>query len=58
MKVVRVSKTEFELEDGSIHPIIPPLKENISIEEFQQHYDKVGQFINSIENDRSINKNP
>lgn len=39
MKVVRVTKTEFELEDGRVyeHPI--ELEEVPSIEEFQKIYD-------------------
>lgn len=48
MKVVRVSLTDFELEDGSIHPIIPPLDKEISVEEFQEIYDETAHYITSI----------
>ena len=39
MCIVRVTKDEFETEDGSVYPIVPPLEEEISLEEFQEHYD-------------------
>jgi hypothetical protein len=45
MKVVRVTREEFELEDGTIHPIVPPLAESTTVEEFQKHYDKAAEFI-------------
>jgi hypothetical protein len=48
MKVVKVSLTDFELEDGSIHPIIPPLEKEISVEEFQEIYDETAHYITSI----------
>ena len=38
MRIVRVTKTEFELENGEIFPITPPLLEDLTIEEFQRHY--------------------
>ena len=37
--IVRVTREEFELSDGSVFPIIPPLTQEISVEEFQKHYD-------------------
>lgn len=39
MRIVRVTKTEFELEDGGIFPITPQLLEDLTVEEFQRHYD-------------------
>lgn len=39
MKVVRVSRTEFELEDGRVFPIDPSLLEEMTPSEFQDHYD-------------------
>lgn len=48
MKVVRVTLTEFELEDGSTHPIVPPLETPMSVEDFQRNYDRAAQFIESL----------
>jgi len=39
MRVVRVSRTEFELENGQVFPIDPPLGEEMTPDEFQEHYD-------------------
>ena len=55
-KVVRVAKNEFELEDGTIHQIIPSLDEDMSPEEFQEHYDRAINIIQSIKDSRSDNK--
>ena len=38
-KVVRVSKTEFELDTGDIYPLPFELDEELSIEEFQKILD-------------------
>jgi L-rhamnose mutarotase len=35
MKVVRVTKTEYELENGDIYPNVFELDEDITVEEFQ-----------------------
>jgi hypothetical protein len=45
MKVVRVTKDEFELEDGSVHPIIPSLEKETTPYEFQKHYDRACTFV-------------
>lgn len=55
MKVVRVSREEFELEDGSVHPIIPPLEEDLTPDEFQEHYDTAAQVMQSIGTPRGDN---
>jgi hypothetical protein len=55
-KVVRVAKDEFELENGTVHQIIPPLDEIMTPEEFQEHYDRAINIIQSIQNNRSNNK--
>lgn len=55
MKVIRVTKTEFEIETGVVFPIDPPLTEAISVEEFQKIYDKNADFIKSISNVGSDN---
>ena len=38
-KVVRVDKSEFELENGDIYPHVFELDEDISVEEFQKILD-------------------
>lgn len=38
-KIIRVSKTEFEMEDGTIHPILFDFDGEPDVEEFQKHYD-------------------
>ena len=45
MCIVRVTKDEFELKDGRIFPILPPLEEEMSIEEFQKHYDFASKVV-------------
>lgn len=39
-KVVRVTKTEFELDNGQIFPHAVELDEVPTVEEFQKHYDR------------------
>ena len=48
MKVVKVSKTEFTLEDGSVSQIDPPLDHEPELEEFQKHYNRAREFTESI----------
>jgi len=36
MRIIRVDKDEFEIEDGTVYPIEPPLEQEISIDEFQK----------------------
>lgn len=38
-KIVRVDKTEFELENGTVCPIPFDLEETPTVEEFQRIYD-------------------
>jgi len=45
MKVTRVTRDEFELEDGSIHPIIPGLEKETTPDEFQKHYNRACAFV-------------
>ena len=53
-KVVRITKTEFELHNGDIYPHTFELDEDISVEEFQVLLDNSKQtiinLIQSIEN--------
>lgn len=58
MRILRVSKTEFELEDGRAFPIIPPLEKDMSVEEFQKHYDYATEVVRSIEEAGCNNTNP
>lgn len=55
MKVVRVDKDEFELEDGRVIPHVVELDVVPSIEEFQEilneQYDKLGIEIDEDEED-------
>ena len=39
-KIVNVTKTEFTMEDGTIHPILFDLDGEPNVEEFQKHYDQ------------------
>jgi hypothetical protein len=50
--VVRVTKEEFELDDGRIFPHVIELDEVPTIEEFQKIYDKVrDQYKDLLETD-------
>jgi len=48
-KVVKVTKTEFELESGKVFPIVPPLQYETTPEEFQEHYERACAIIKSIQ---------
>lgn len=45
MKVIRVTKTEYELENGDIYPNVFELDEDITIEEFQNILDESKSLI-------------
>jgi hypothetical protein len=49
MKVVLVSRTEFQTEDGQTFPIDPPLLEDMTPDEFQEHYDLAAAFVGSLQ---------
>lgn len=57
MRITKVSKTHFETEDGESFPIDPPLEQEMTTEEFQEHYDKANNFIKSIGYAGSDNEN-
>ena len=57
MKIVRIEKDEFELEDGSVYPICPPFGRRLSLKEFQVHYDRARNIIQSLKDAGSDNKN-
>ena len=48
IKVVRVDKYEFELEDGRVFEHIEPLDEIPTLEEFQKVYDECCDNMNKI----------
>lgn len=45
IKVVRVDKTEYELENGDIYPNVFELDEDITVEEFQKLLDESKAFV-------------
>lgn len=47
MRIVRVTREEFETADGSVFPIVPNLDEEMTIEEFQKHYDNAAEIVRS-----------
>lgn len=47
-KVVRVKKDEFETESGNVYPIDPPLEDDVTPEEFQEHYERAINLVQSI----------
>lgn len=55
IKVVRVDKTEYELENGDVYPHVFELDEDITVEEFQKLLDEskalVLSHIKNIEKD-------
>lgn len=55
-KVIRVTKTEFELDNGDIFPIEPELDEEMSPEEFQTHYERAYNIVKSLKNVGGDNK--
>jgi hypothetical protein len=52
MRVTRVTPDEFELENGDVHPIVPPLKEVMTPDEFQEHYDRALAIVQSVQDAR------
>jgi hypothetical protein len=53
MRVVRLTLSEFELEDGNIYPIDPPLEQEITLDEFQRLFEQSTDIIESIQTLRS-----
>jgi len=47
MNIIRISKTEFEMEDGSTYPIEPPLEKELTLEEFKEIYGKTLKALRS-----------
>lgn len=44
-KVVRVSKTDYELENGDVYPNVFELEDDITVEEFQKLLDESKSLI-------------
>ncbi len=44
-KVIRVTETEFELDNGAVYPHITKFEEAPSLEDFQDGYDKMFQMF-------------
>lgn len=57
LHVVRVSLNEFELEDGSVFPIEPPLQEEMTPDEFQEHYEYAVAVVEGCQTLGSYNEN-
>ncbi|MCW9681614.1 hypothetical protein FJR41_012560 [Dolichospermum planctonicum UHCC 0167] len=53
-KVIRVTKTEFELQDGTIHPHAVELDEVSTPEEFQVYYDHWFAIFEEMTNGRQV----
>ena len=53
-KIVRVTKTEFEMEDGTVHPILFDFEGEPDVEELQKHYD---YWLDLFQNKEWIEKN-
>jgi hypothetical protein len=49
--VIRVTKTEFELDDGRVFPHPVELDEVPSVEEFQKIYDKSRKLVKNMMED-------
>ena len=54
---MRVTRSEYELSDGSVFPIIPELLEDITVEEFQKYYDNAVEAVRSSEKVGGDNSN-
>ena len=52
--VVRVTKEEFELDDGRIYPHMVELEEAPTVEEFQKTYDKVRDLFKDMLNNSEV----
>lgn len=57
MKVTRVNRVEFELENGDVFPIDPPLERDVTVDEFQEHYNRAYVVVSGIKDARSDSPN-
>ena len=52
--IVRVTKEEFELDDGRIYPHMVELEEAPTVEEFQKTYDKVRDLFKDMLDNKEV----
>jgi hypothetical protein len=57
MKVVRLTKTEFELEDGTIQPMMLDIDPLPTLEEFQKYLDNAAEYMGIEVEDGEESKN-
>jgi len=55
-RVVRATRFEFELDDGTIMPLVPSLDHNPSVSEVQESYDRACLAIKSVQDVGNINE--
>lgn len=55
VRVVRVTKTEFELSDGRIFPHVVELDEVPTVEEFQEYYDHWKRLLIPTDGRKAVN---
>lgn len=48
-KVIRVERDEYELDDGVVLPIMPPLDRDMTPEEFQEHHERAILTLSRLE---------
>jgi len=56
-RVVRATRTEFEMDDGAIYPFFLPFDYEPSIKEIQKHYDRACDSVQGLQDDGDNNKN-
>lgn len=57
MKVVRLTKYEFELEDGTIQPMMLDIDPLPTLEEFQKYLDNAAEYMGIEVEDGEESKN-
>ena len=57
MKVVRLTKDEFELEDGTIQPMMLDIDPLPTLEEFQKYLDSAAEYMGIEVEDGEESKN-
>lgn len=57
MKVVRLTKDEFELEDGTIQPMMLDIDPLPTLEEFQKYLDNAAEYMGIEVDDGEESKN-
>jgi hypothetical protein len=57
MKVVRLTKDEFELEDGTIQPMMLDIDPLPTLEEFQKYLDNAAEYMGIEVEDGEESKN-